>query len=168
MSYLTLLPDGAYIRREAESTRYYDRRGNLHREEGPAIYWLGGATEWCHNGEPHRIGGPAVERPNGQKEWWQKGKLHRIDGPAVVLANGREEYIINGEGGDVSPDGETVWEFEYGKTYFFQNGKLVRVAFSSDPEFIESRRRLQTTLDTGALPEDLAELVRAALAEVSA
>jgi len=46
---------------------WYDRKGNLHRSDGPA-----------------------VEFTNGDKEWWIHGKRHREDGPAVIA--GKHEY----------------------------------------------------------------------------
>ena len=42
-------------------TRYYNTRGQLHRDEGPAIEWIDGGKEWFQNGQMHRIGGPTVE-----------------------------------------------------------------------------------------------------------
>lgn len=44
----------------------------LHREDGPAIEYVGlhGKLEvWYRNGFPHREDGPAVVKLNGKKEW---------------------------------------------------------------------------------------------------
>lgn len=84
-----------------------NEKGQLHREDGPAIEYASGQKEWylngqCHrefapaieyvdgtklwylNGKLHREGGPAREFADGHKEWWQNDKLHRLDGPAVT------------------------------------------------------------------------------------
>ena len=41
--------------------RYFNEKGQLHREAGPAIEWSDGEKEWYVNGILHRIDGPAVE-----------------------------------------------------------------------------------------------------------
>lgn len=90
---------------------------NLHREDGPAIEWATGATEWLRYGSKHRLNGPAVERPDGYKEWWcngvkhngnglvetisysvwyKDGLIHKEDGPAITYKDGKEEWWING------------------------------------------------------------------------
>ena len=45
-------------------------------------------TEYYYKGELHRDDGPAIELKNGDKFWYQNGKLHRVDGPAVENING--------------------------------------------------------------------------------
>ena len=66
---------------------YYNRAGQLHCEEGPAILWGNGVVEWWQNGKRHRENGPAIVWPGGLEHWYQNGKLHRTDGPAVVDYN---------------------------------------------------------------------------------
>lgn len=72
-------------------------KGELHREDGPAIEYFDGAKEWYRNGELHREDGPAAEYPDGERLWFRNGKRHRKDGPAVELANGIKEWWVNGE-----------------------------------------------------------------------
>jgi len=48
-------------------------------------------------GELHRVDGPAVEYADGSREWWLDGKLHRADGPAVERADRSCEYWLDGE-----------------------------------------------------------------------
>jgi hypothetical protein len=91
--------------REEESTLTIDengdkywrnKKGKLHRIDGPAIELTNGTKYWYQNGVLHRIDGPAVEYGNGNKAWWQNGKLHRIDGPAVY--NGElKQFYLRGE-----------------------------------------------------------------------
>ena len=52
--------------------RYYNRAGQRHREEGPAVEWAAG-SEWYINGVLHRVDGPAVIRCSGTREWWING-----------------------------------------------------------------------------------------------
>jgi len=54
--------------------------------------------EWFNKkGLLHREDGPAVEYIDGGKHWYVNGKRHRLDGPAVENANGGIEYCINGK-----------------------------------------------------------------------
>ena len=53
---------------------YFNKAGQYHREDGPAIEWANGTKEWWVNGEPHRTDGPAIELTNGTKEWWVNGQ----------------------------------------------------------------------------------------------
>ena len=47
-----------------------------------------GTKKWYNKeGEYHRTDGPAIELANGDKSWYQDGELHRIDGPAVEYSN---------------------------------------------------------------------------------
>ena len=56
--------------------RYYNSKGQLHREDGPAVVYSGGSCEWWQNGLRHRIDGSAVEWYDGHKEWWLNGKRY--------------------------------------------------------------------------------------------
>jgi hypothetical protein len=69
----------------------------LHRIDGAAIESANGYKEWRQNGLLHRIGAPAIEYPNGDKSWWKNGKLNRTDGPAMDLADGYKEWWIEGK-----------------------------------------------------------------------
>jgi hypothetical protein len=46
---------------------------NIHREDGPAIEWDDGCTEWRVRGQRHRIDGPAVEWLDGTRYWCLNG-----------------------------------------------------------------------------------------------
>ena len=48
---------------------YYNDKGELHREDGPAVEWYIGEKWWYINGKRHREDGPAVELSDGDK-WW--------------------------------------------------------------------------------------------------
>jgi len=43
----------------------------------------------------HRLDGPAVEQEDGTKAWFQNGKLHREDGPAAIHFYGTKEWWLN-------------------------------------------------------------------------
>lgn len=53
--------------------RYYNKAGQLHRTNGPAIEWDSGSKSWYQNGILHRTNGPAIEYTNGYMEWWLDG-----------------------------------------------------------------------------------------------
>ena len=57
------------------SIRYHNQKGQLHREDGPAVEYSNGFKYWYKNGHLHREDGPAIERTNGDKEWSLNGKL---------------------------------------------------------------------------------------------
>ena len=47
-------------------------------------------------GQLHNTQGPAVVYANGSVWYYQNGKRHRTDGPAVIHAKGRVEYLVDG------------------------------------------------------------------------
>jgi len=51
-----------------------NKKGELHREDGPAVYTLEGTM--C---------------------WYRNNKLHREDGPAIMFTNGLYGYYLNGK-----------------------------------------------------------------------
>lgn len=46
---------------EAGTVKYYNAKGELHRDDGPAKLFKGGAMLWYRNGKLHRTDGPAIE-----------------------------------------------------------------------------------------------------------
>lgn len=55
-------------------------------------------TEWRNiKGELHREDVPAMVWTDGQKSYYINGELHREDGPAVESSDGIEWYFINGK-----------------------------------------------------------------------
>jgi hypothetical protein len=93
---ITPLPNGGELREYSNGDKYWCLKGNsLHREDGPAIEYVGGRKDWYLNNKIHREDGPAIEFANGDKEWWLNGKYHREDGPAVEWSNGGKVWYIN-------------------------------------------------------------------------
>lgn len=78
----------------AGNRRWYNERGKLHREDGPAVEFKNGTRHWRQHGQFHRVDGPAVEYVSGNQWWYQRGKLHRVDGPAVVDKGGASRWYI--------------------------------------------------------------------------
>jgi hypothetical protein len=92
--------------------RYFNGKGELHREDGPAVKDKYGNRYWYFNGLLHREGGPAVmeivheprlsnfgpKMPSGDKilKWYRHGLLHREDGPAVIYPDQRSIWFPNG------------------------------------------------------------------------
>jgi hypothetical protein len=55
-----------------------------------------GNKRWYNSkGKLHREDGPAVEHSDGSKYWWVNGKLHREDGPAVEYTDGSKYWYLN-------------------------------------------------------------------------
>ena len=78
-------------------TEWYNSKGQLHREDGPAIEYTNGYKAWCINDKLHREDGPAVEYTNGDKFWYINGQLHREDGPAIEYTDGTKSWWLNGK-----------------------------------------------------------------------
>ena len=57
---------------EYGSKIYRNQKGELHRDEGPAVIWR-----------------------NGQQAWYRNGKYHREDGPAIIWADGTQFWFLN-------------------------------------------------------------------------
>jgi hypothetical protein len=82
---------------EDKTIRWYNSKGKLHREDGPAVEWVNGTKVWYINGKLHREDGPAIECANGDKAWFINDKRHREDGPACEWASGTKYWYINGK-----------------------------------------------------------------------
>jgi hypothetical protein len=68
-------PEGGYdeVRYLGKGHAEYRLRGELHRENGPALITKEGDEHWFEHGRRHRIGGPAVVTRNGAEQWWLHG-----------------------------------------------------------------------------------------------
>jgi hypothetical protein len=82
---------------QPDGAEYWYLNGEYHREDGPAYIHKNGFQAWYLNGKCHRENGPAKIWENGYQEWHFNGKLHREDGPAVIRPNGTKEWWVNGE-----------------------------------------------------------------------
>ena len=76
---------------------WHNSKGELHREDGPAIERDDGTKQWWRNGKLHRLDGPANEWADGNKEWWVNGQRHRGDGPAVIWTSGTKAWWVDGQ-----------------------------------------------------------------------
>ena len=87
-----------YIVRVSETrTEWFNKKGQLHREDGPAVEYVTGDKSWWINGKRHREDGHAIEYAIGDKLWYINGQLHREDGPAIEWADGDKSWWINGK-----------------------------------------------------------------------
>lgn len=55
------------------SRRWYNDQGKFHREDGPAVEWALGATEYYLNGICHREDGPAINYMSGMVIYYLNG-----------------------------------------------------------------------------------------------
>jgi len=97
---------------------FYDvnnKKGQLHRLDGPAVEMMDGFKAWFVNGKLHRQGGPAVVMVDGTKAWYVNGKQHRLDGPAVEYAHGSKQWYVHGTFIGASSFGFTQEKFEQWK-----------------------------------------------------
>lgn len=56
--------------------KWYNDKGQLHNENGPAVMYSDGAQFWRVNGEAHRTDGPAVINPDGSQHWYINNKKY--------------------------------------------------------------------------------------------
>lgn len=102
--------------------QYKDEFGQLHRENGPALFCaVCKREEWLNHGVLHRECDPAIVSRQTE-EWYFKGLLHRADGPARIRGT-RKEWWINGmqhrqDGPAVEHNDMQIW---------FLNDKLHRI-----------------------------------------
>jgi hypothetical protein len=76
--------------------RWVDKKGGLHREDGPAIIYNNGSYSWYKHGAFHRVDGPAVSMPSWEG-WFIDALYHREGGPAYTnKMNGNKQYFLNG------------------------------------------------------------------------
>lgn len=82
---------------ERDSVRYYIG-DTLHREDGPAIEYNDGGTQWYLMGNLNSVGDiPSVEWVGLKKMWHRDGLLHRDgDLPAVEHSTGTKEWYWHG------------------------------------------------------------------------
>ncbi len=50
--------------------RWWNVKGLLHREDGPAVEYIDGEQQWWVNGNIHRLCGPALVRPHNRSAWF--------------------------------------------------------------------------------------------------
>lgn len=82
-----------------DSIAFY-KNGDLHREDGPAVYFINGSKYWYVDNILHRDNGPAEKvylEKEYYKSYYNKGRLHREDGPAIVFYKIKDKSIITKE-----------------------------------------------------------------------
>ena len=90
-----------------DRVEWRNKKGELHRTNGPALEKSNGDKFWLLNGQLYREDGPAIEWSNGSKFWYLNGKRHREDGPAIEKSNGLKYWYLNGK-----EYSEELWEKE--------------------------------------------------------
>ncbi len=63
-----------------------DKKGKVHRLNGPAVIFRDGDRSWYKHGQRHRDDGPAREWPSQNKEeWWKDGKHYEPSAHELML-----------------------------------------------------------------------------------
>jgi hypothetical protein len=82
-----------------------------------------GYKRWYQRGELHRDDGPAVEFATGYNAWYQHGFRHRDDGPAINYPSGLKEWYLSGQQltfdtwldtGNISDEEKVMMKLQYG------------------------------------------------------
>jgi hypothetical protein len=72
---------------------YYDKEGQLHNDNGPAVIYANGDKVYYKHGLIHREDGAAFEGQNGYKAFWLNGvKYRRLNEYKIATIN-NEHYI---------------------------------------------------------------------------
>jgi hypothetical protein len=79
-----------------EDIKIYNKDGQLHCDNGPAIIFANGNKHWYKNGLLHREDGPAMEELY-KHCWYINGKLHRKNNPAIIFCSGVEHWYLDGQ-----------------------------------------------------------------------
>lgn len=88
--------DGVTHKHFSCGRKEWNKNGEIHRDDGPAVEKEDGSKYWYKYGTPHRNDGPATEFSNGSQLWFKDGNRHREDGPALHYSNGYQEWWIDG------------------------------------------------------------------------
>lgn len=92
-SYLSIKHCETVIRGDGSKHGYmFDKNGKRYLRQ----LIIKDGTIWRYDrfGNYHHEDGPAIERSDGSKEWWIDGGRHRLDGPAVIYRDGSGTYYI--------------------------------------------------------------------------
>lgn len=114
--------------------RWFNSKGDLHREDGPAVVWYDGYKDWYQNGKRHRLDGPAIEGPDGLEEWWIEGS-HITEQEFLARTGGSESTMMEDKLGNKEwynsknqlhrLDGPAI-EYRDGQKEWWVNGKRHR------------------------------------------
>lgn len=106
--------------------KYTNDKGEIHRENGPAIITTDGIQKWYFNGKLHRDGDlPAVyNKDMTVVKYYKHGNIHRDGDLPAIINNGSTSYCRNGE---YHRDGDLPAVIsKNGYTAYYKNGKLHR------------------------------------------
>ena len=118
-----------------------NEKGELHREDGPAIEFASGDKCWYFNGKWHREDGPAIEYTDGDKHWYLNGQKYSEEefNKKVAKINKSED---KDKPTKIDKFGNKYWHNEKGKLHredgpakehadgykaWYLNGKLHRI-----------------------------------------
>lgn len=82
------------ITKPCGTTVYYNKKGEIHRDNLPAIINPRGDEYYYEYNLLHRLNGPAIITVNGDVHYYQKGMRHREDGPAITYNDGHVYYFL--------------------------------------------------------------------------
>jgi hypothetical protein len=108
---------------EYGNRRWYDKDGELHRDDGPASIHVSGVIMWCQHGKYHRTDGPAIiyADEHGSVEWWLDDNHCSIEGwrdhVTVDWFLNNVEYTFDEwlEQSDISGEEKVMLKLKYGQ-----------------------------------------------------
>ncbi len=113
-----------------------NKNGDWHRENGPAMEFYWGDTEWWLNGVVHRTDGPAIEGPRSGTQWYISDNLLTEEEfhahpdctawPRMEINKAGNKVWKNKEGQLDREDGPAI-EGKFRDFWWYINGELHRV-----------------------------------------
>jgi hypothetical protein len=97
-------PDGEStlkIDKNGFAKRWFNKQGQFHRRDGPAVEYKSGTKGYYVNNKLHRLDGPAVEFASGTKEWWIDDKKYSYEDWKKELEHRKNLDTIYGKGEEV-------------------------------------------------------------------
>jgi hypothetical protein len=107
-----------------------------------------GHLTWYQYNQIHREDGPAVFFPNGRQVWYKHGEIHRNgDGPSIILPYGTEYWYKNRECYRAPIDGKPMpvivseHQISYDGTTFIPISDYEKYRYHSTGRFTKSARQ---------------------------
>jgi hypothetical protein len=75
-----------------KTKRWFDKEGNFHRLNGPAVIYYDGDREWYRHGELHREAGPAFEWFSSDIfKWYKDGEEYEPSAHELMVWKMKKE-----------------------------------------------------------------------------
>ena len=74
--------------------RWFNEKGQIHRDGGPAETWTDGSKLWYKHSELHREDGPAIEWGDGTNSWYLNNIIYSAAEYLIVMRNKKINELL--------------------------------------------------------------------------